>query len=758
MLSLLKYLILVILILLQVEVFSQSQKFQNIERITITTDRILYLSGESIWFSASYSIPQDTSLILSKVLYVELFDDGGQVVESQKIGIDKGLAIGQLLIPVHANTGHYILRAYTRYQENFPSWQMTSVILSVVNPFHPLPAFSLPSVEEQVTIANMPNGNTAFRILEPLLKEVESVELYVNQLPVQAKLSYFSNGLGKFNWKITQNDQLNLLIVLKSGDTIRSSTFLPKNFPIEIISTCQSDELELSLFQPTLHDEELQVSLLNLWGHQSITKKIVLADGNAVIRFPLNKTGRGLFLVTIKDIKGDSIFQTYCHISQKKVLRKALISDSQVIAGEPISIDLSGINSNDYPLAISFVMRGTNSDNSGILPKYLIDNPLYIDGCSINSLLPDDDMADQIAIALALAREKLLDMFNEYQIYDDIVVPEINGLTLQGKLVNTDNSKPLEDELVYCSVLGNNSQFHVVRSSVDGSFVIPLNILNNAHDIYVVTKTSGKNSPKIKLNSGFCPAPPIWFPSPFIPDTSYGELITQMYMNYQINNIFNINRRQILDNKISNRPIFGNNLNQIVLDDYIQMSSTPEIFNELVPNVRVREKDGHYNMVVLDDQLNIKYDNPLILIDKVPYYNIDKLMEIQPTEIDKIEVSNHAYVYGNNLFNGVILITTNSDNFAGLPLSEGGVFVEYETLESDKQFIQFSSLVDTLEKPDFANTVYWESINYDKNLKYILIIAPANLADYELQLVSLKGEVKIIQRESVKVRKSTINN
>ena len=87
MLSLIKYLFISLLLtlILHTVAISQKSNIQNIEQIILTTDRTLYISGEPIWYSATYSIQDNTSLILSKVLYVELFDNENQLISSQKI-------------------------------------------------------------------------------------------------------------------------------------------------------------------------------------------------------------------------------------------------------------------------------------------------------------------------------------------------------------------------------------------------------------------------------------------------------------------------------------------------------------------------------------------------------------------------------------------------------------------------------------------------------------------------------------------------
>lgn len=737
-------------------VFSQKAEFQNIECISLVTDRSLYLSGEPIWFSASYIVPLDTSIMLSKVLYVELFNNDNQVVASRKIKIGSNLVDGQLLIPEHAETGYYLLRAYTRYQENFPRWQLTSTILSVVNPSHPLPVTVLPVNEERVSVATMPDGNIAFRIIEPLNQEVKSVELFVNEALVNNKMIYYSNGLGRFNHKARREDKIHLLIILNSGDTIQSQTFYHTINPVEITTVCHANELQMDFRNILGPNKELQILLSNLIGRQVVTQNVNLIDGHGTVSFPLNRTGLGLLLISIRDNDGSIIFETFCYATQEDRQVRSNLTESLVYPGEPISIDLVGFETEDYPLVVSLVLKGTHSAESRLLPKYLIDNPLYIEDRVANNMLSGNDISDQINITIAIAIDKLLQLVHTPHSNLSMVVPEINGLTLQGKLIDSVSKLPLQDELIYCSVLGNQPQFHVSRSSADGSFVIPLDFLSNQHNIYLVTDASEENVQEIKINNGFCPTFPSWFPSPFLPDTSLSDLITQMYMNHQVNSIFNISRQQILDSSISNRPIFGDNLNQIKLADYIQMSSTPEVFNELIPFVRARKKDGHYELIVFDEYLNIKYDNPLVLVDQIPYYDIDRLMELQPTEIEQIDVASNVYAYGNSLFNGIIKITTNTGNFAGLPLSKGGVFVEYETLETDVKFIPFSSLPNISGKPNFANTVYWKSFNNVNKPEHLLITAPAGIADYELLIISQKDRAKIIGRQKVRVSKGLI--
>lgn len=750
MLTKTKYLILCFLtfLLLSKGAFSQKLLIENVEHISIVTDRNLYLSGESVWFSASYTIPINDSLTLSKILYVELFGVNNKVIASQKLIIKEGVASGNLKIPEQVVTGYYKLRAYTRFQENFAPWQMTTVIISVVNPSHPLPVITLSHNEDPITTAIMANGNIAYKVEDAIYNEVKSVELYVNESTISKKGVYYSNGIGYFNHKIKKGDQFNILIMLKSGDTLKSKTFLQGDTPIELKTTMELNDLELNFNNVAHQNHELKISLLNITSRQYCSKKVKSINNNITAKYPITEIGNGLILVSLKGNKDSIFFEEFYYVAQNKRNVDIMLTDSLVFSNQPLSLNIQQIKADYYPVTVSFVLKGTHFAESSLLPKYLINNPLYITNYIKNNLLSGQDISDQINISAALSRDNLLNIINNQNQKSEWIVPEMVGLTIQGILLDSSTQQPLQNELIYCSVLGVQHQFHVSKSSTDGSFAIPLYSLNKQHDIYLGINVTKQEVPDIKIVRGYSPVPPPWINSPFILDTSSTNLITNMYINYQVNKLFKSTTSQIKEDSTVGRPVFGNNLEKIVLDDYIQMSSMQEVFNELIPSVKVRKRDEHFEFVVFNSYLNLKYYNPLILVDQIVYNNVDKVMELQPTEIEKIEVASNDYAYGNQFFSGIINITTNTGNFAGLPLYNNGVFVEYETLKPDINFVPF--IVDNSSKANFSNTVYWKVFEKANNQNKIIINAPNGIGEYKILVTRLKNS-EIIGQQKIRV-------
>ena len=91
------------------------------EKVYLHFDNTGYFMGEKMWFTA-YVVRADGHRpgVRSRVLYVELLNPGGDVVQRRKLKIDdRGHAHGDLSLDSLYGAGFYEVRAFTRYMSNW---------------------------------------------------------------------------------------------------------------------------------------------------------------------------------------------------------------------------------------------------------------------------------------------------------------------------------------------------------------------------------------------------------------------------------------------------------------------------------------------------------------------------------------------------------------------------------------------------------------------------------------------------------------
>ena len=91
------------------------------EKVYLHFDNNCYFQGDTIWYKAYVVLADDNSpQPISKILYVELLNEQGYLVERQQLAIDNsGQTNGQFAISDSAFAGFYEIRAYTKWMLNF---------------------------------------------------------------------------------------------------------------------------------------------------------------------------------------------------------------------------------------------------------------------------------------------------------------------------------------------------------------------------------------------------------------------------------------------------------------------------------------------------------------------------------------------------------------------------------------------------------------------------------------------------------------
>jgi hypothetical protein len=153
------------------------------------------------------------------------------------------------------------------------------------------------------------------------------------------------------------------------------------------------------------------------------------------------------------------------------------------------------------------------------------------------------------------------------------------------------------------------------------------------------------------------------------------------------------------------------------LEDFIDLPNMEEICRELLPGVQLKVGNNQYDFNIFDVRTRTFLpDEPKLFVDGVLVFDKEKVANLPPENIEKIETVNRRTFYGDFRFDGVISIFTNLGNvyesmippealktklfFYNQP--DGFPIAEYE--EEEKRI------------PDLRSLIYWNpDIKFDEN-------------------------------------------
>ena len=143
------------------------------------------------------------------------------------------------------------------------------------------------------------------------------------------------------------------------------------------------------------------------------------------------------------------------------------------------------------------------------------------------------------------------------------------------------------------------------------------------------------------------------------------------------------------------------------LDTYTRFTTLEEVLREYVTMLDVIRQGGKFHLPMMEASAQGFFtEYPLILLDGVPVFDIDRFMKYDPCKIRKLEMVNRRYIYRGAHFDGILNWTTYDGNLPGFELDPRAAVIDYEGLQLEREF--YSPVYDTDAKlsshlPDFRN-------------------------------------------------------
>lgn len=723
------------------------------EKVFLHTDKTVYVTGEILWFKCYITDAASNKLsALSKICYVEVIGNDKRKLLQAKISIDTGTGNGSFTIPSSIRTGNYLIRAYTNWMKNFDPAFYFEQSVSIINPGKKPDVVKSDSVKNY-SIQFFPEGGnllyglsskTAFKIADRNGKGVSANGIITDEKN-DTIIHFESERFGMGTFEFTPVEGHTYKAVTKVGDKIFIND-LPKIYDRGWAFQVKDEGSSLHVAVASNIETEHSVYLFaQTRGVFKLAKTQFLKKGAA--DFVINKSDldEGISQFTLFNENKQPVcerlyFKRPTQFLQIKIdnagvdLQKRKKVEVHVASsgpvGKPVKADMSvsvylldslqpaqEINIVNY-LWLSSEIRGNIES-----PQYYFDNTG-----------PEVDRAmDNLMLTQGWRRFKWDDVLKNAK-PSFAFLPEVEGHLITGKLIPGNAAIPDTGITTYVSVPGNNFKF-ATATSASGLVKFNIEKFYGGHELITQVGLVDSNY-RIAIDNPFSENFSEYNIKPIllVPDLK-NEILTrsigaQSKNTYQPGNI----DHYVLPQTFDSIAFFGFPSKTYYLDNYTRFHTMEEVMREYVNEVHVKNRQNTFHYEVYNELQKLYFsEDPLVLIDGVPVFNINKIMEIDPLKIKKIDITTNRFFLGAREYEGIVSYSTYDGDLQGYDLSPGSLVVEYDGLQLEREFYspqyetpeQFSSRI-----PDMRNVLYWsphlKTVNGKQDISFYTSDVPGN--------------------------------
>ncbi|AUD04897.1 hypothetical protein [Spirosoma pollinicola] len=705
------------------------------EKLFVHTDQAFYITGETMWFKVYYvDGTEHKPLDVSKVTYIELIDKDQKSVLQTKVPVSAGGGNGALFLPSSLRSGNYLMRAYTNWMKNSSPDFFFEKTLTIVNPFTPLglpllretPDYDIQLFPEGGHLVQGLPGKVAFRIVDASGRGVPVRGwLLTAQNDTLARVSSHKFGIGNFTFTPSNTAGYRITLTDEKGHLVSRPlpTIEPQGY------TMRLEESTASQVKITVNTNVEAASAVYLFAHtRNEIKAAELRPIQRETSFLIDKKtlGEGISHLTIFDANRKPVCERLYFKRPINPLTINLKSDLRQYASRTkVTLDASiqGANTQTKQAALSVSVYRLDSlagSDSGSILSYLwmtsdlrgqIESPTYY-------LQPETPEVAQATDNLMLTHgwrrfrwDTILASAAPLQQPKQPFIPEHNGLLIQGTVTDPVSGTPVPNVITYLSTPGKPLRLYVSRSNAEGQVRFEMQDFYGAKNIIVQTNPQDSLL-KLTVASPFSSS----LSSTRLPDLSVREsqadqLLTRSVSMQVQGTYWGDQAIQYRYPQVDSSAFYGKPGESYLLDIYTRFPRMEEVLREYVLGVMPRKKQGHYRLYVPNAPYRTTFEEPsLVLMNGVPIFDMDKIIDFSPLKIKQIDVITNHYFIGPGVFPGVISFMSYKGDMAGFPISANALTLPYDGLQLQREF--YSPRYETPKQigsrlPDGRTLLYW---------------------------------------------------
>lgn len=717
--------------------FAKYQQHAVQEKLFVHTDKDFYLSGETIWFRI-YNVDAGSHKpsAMSKVAYVEILNGEGRAVLQARIGLgdNNGNGSGSFLLPAHLASGNYLLRAYTQWMKNFDASDYYQQPISIVNAsrrpdwqsLEKADTFYVQFFPEGGNLVQGLESRVAFHVTDRYGKGVAAAgAVLANDRDTVADFRTLKFGMGSFYLKPAAGTVYKAFIRLANGKIIRAS--LPRVFEsgyVMNVSEGAGNDIKVTL-QSSVENEKT----VYLLAHTRNELKVIAAQktnsGRAEWLIRKDQLGDGISNITVFNELRQPLCERLYFKKPSARLQLAVTTDKKEYESRSkVSVNVVAQTNSTLPAMsdLSMAVFLADSLQGDVVPG--IEHYLWLSS-DLNGAIESPayyfSNAPQQELAAAVDNLLLTHGWRRFR-WDAVTagtlpsftfLPEYEGLTIRATVTDKRTGNPAPGVLSYVTVADERFRVSNAVSNAKGETIFAAGNVFGPNELVMQTDSS-RSQYRMDIADPFdARRATVQLPR-FQLAEKWRVQLGDRYLNAGVYNSFQpLHLQQFLPPPTSDTGVFyGSADRTYYLDDFTRFPTMEEVMREYVNEVRIIKEKNRFRYEVLNLPAKTFFNlPPLVLLDGVPVFDVDKIVAFDPLKVKKIEVVARKYFWGNMVNSGIVSYTTYQGDLAGFELDPAAVIVEFQGLQLQREFYQpdYSDANKRSSRlPDARNVLLWQ--------------------------------------------------
>jgi hypothetical protein len=711
-----------------VQHFDTHRKKELQEKLYLHIDRSMYACGETMWFKI-YNVDGALhhSLDMSKIAYVEVLDATQIPVLQAKVALSEGTGNGSFELPTTLNSGNYTVRAYTNWMKNFSPEFYFEQPVSIINTFKSTEPSQKAAVagyalqffpEGGNLLAGAPN-KVAFKAVNQTSGKGASFSAVILDEKGDSIASFKSHkfGIGHFTFTPEAAKKYKARVKLADGKVLEQA--LPEVHTQGY--SMQVEEAPENKLRVTVRQASAQGHQVYLLAHarQIVTVNEVgtLQQGMASFLIDKAELADGITHLTVFNEQQQPVCERLFFKHPEQTLRLQVNANKrQFITREKVSLSLeTGIVDANLSVAV-YRLDSLQQAPKANIESYLwlasdlkgdVEQPAYY----FSEAGQKDRVAmDNLMLTHGWSRFKWEDITSATPAAHTYL-PEFNGHWLTGKVTHKAKGSPASGVVTYLASPGKEIRFYNFKSDAAGLVRYELKNFYGARDIVLQTDFNRDSTYHFEV---FNPFSEKYSTTSKLPVLGLSEElqheITLRHVNTQVQHAFQGGYKARAPHTDST-TFYGRATEAYLLDDYKRFKVMEEVMREYVPGVQVRRRGNSFRFMVFDrPNKTIFQDNPMVLLDGVPVFDIDKIMAFDPLKVKKLDVVTSRFFHGPLIYPGVVSYQTYTNDLSGFEVDARSLMQAYEGLQLQREF--YAPTYQNVEQrksrlADFRNLLQW---------------------------------------------------